>query len=1490
MGWVDGLRLPGRAVLGLMSHVIAIDPVVTASGRVETREDIVMVAVPELAAADDDLSRRLTDEVGALPGVAWVATNAVLGRIVVGLADPPAAADDVHACVAKVRAGHASDAESAGGRQPEPPGSAGALASPLAALLGDAAGLVVATAGRMAGRVPGAVQAASLITLVDTQPRLRSALQQRLGAQRADTAVAVANAAAQAVAGGVTGLAVDAALRVAQVDEAWQGRRCWRRHEARLLGSAASASAGPATANRPGRLPEGHVERYAPGSAGVGAVAAGVALATGGGPGRAAALAIASLPKAAGAGREAFACVLGRALAGRGALVMDRRVLRRLDRVDTAVLDVDALTTGRPVVSDVVALPGADVDAVQLATHTLFQDTVLDAPTTGQGWTLGPLDRLGVRGRTGAREQRRLRTAGALAVLGLARGTRLEAVVGVAAEPAHAADALIAAARRAGLDLILAGNGSPGTRPVTDRRVPGGDELVAAVRRLQAQGHGVLIVSRHRGALAQSDCGIGVEGHDGTPPWGAHVLVGDDLDTAALLMDATAAARTVSRHGVTLAEAGSAIGAVTTLTGRSTGASRRALLAVNSAAAVSMLSGVWAATELNRRPISPPVASTPWHLLPADKVLDAVDTTVNGLTTGQARRRYQPDPQTNPPRTGFLRAFAEELANPLTPVLAGGAALSAAIGSAADAGVVAGAAALGALVGSVQRSVTDRAVADLLAKSSVVATVRRDGEALRLPADDLVIGDVVVLAPGDVVPADCRLLEVADLEMDESSLTGESFPVSKTTAPVVASAVADRTSMAYEGTTVAAGRAIGVVVATGGGTEAGRGMATAQRSAPASGVEARLGQITRTTLPIALGSAGATMAAGLLHGKTVRQTVNAAVGLAVASVPEGLPFLVSAAQSAAARRLSRQGALVRSGRTIEALGRVDVLCFDKTGTLTQGRIRLAAISDGSRHRDAATVKSDDGLRRVLGASLRATPIATPDQPLPHLTDRAVTDAAADLGVERDHGHPGWRQTSMLPFEPSRGYHATLGGNGQGTILSVKGAPETVLPRCRVDAADQSLTKVRTRGLQAELHRLTGQGYRVLAVAERPTDRGELNDSDITGLRFLGFLGFADPVRSTAGASLRSLRDAGAQVVMITGDHPNTAATIAGELDILGGSRVITGTDLDALDDDALDQLLPTVAVVARGTPAHKVRVVQAFQRLGKVVAMTGDGANDAPAIRLADVGIALGRRGTPAARAAADLVVTDDRLETIVAALVEGRAMWRSARQALAILVGGNLGEIAFTVFGATLQGNSPLNARQLLLVNLLTDLAPALTVALRRPDANPDQLLTEGPQISLGGALTREISLRAGATATGAATGWLLARATGRGTRAQTVALAALVGSQLGQTALLGRRSPAVLAASVGSAATLAAVVQTPGISQFFGCTPLGPVGWAIAAGAATAASLGAASMPRLVDTVPPLRELGGILTGLDVDRITALVAESLSGSRLFPQGGTAR
>lgn len=550
-----------------------------------------------------------------------------------------------------------------------------------------------------------------------------------------------------------------------------------------------------------------------------------------------------------------------------------------------------------------------------------------------------------------------------------------------------------------------------------------------------------------------------------------------------------------------------------------------------------------------------------------------------------------------------------------------------------------------------------------------------------------------------------------------------------------------------------------------------------------------------------------------------------------------------------------RGALVRNSTTIEALGRVNTLCFDKTGTLTAGHIALRRVSDGAT--DVLLTGLHPRYRTIVAAALRATPGGTS---LPHPTDKAVADGAAEIAVTPREGAPGWVRVDELHFEPSRGYHAVLGGCEAGQRLSVKGAPEVVLDRCTrwarggdagagsdgsavVDSAgfDSAVFDAEARDVvDAEVERLARQGYRLLAVAERAaSDRRDLDDERVNQLCLVGLLALADPVRPTAALAVRQLQGAGITVVMVTGDHPSTAQAIAAELDVLNGSAVLTGPELDALGDEELAQVLPQVAVFARVSPEQKARIVRGLQESGRVVAVTGDGANDAPAIRLADVGIALGSGATAAAREAADLVITDEAIETITDAVVEGRGMWVSVRDAVALLLGGNLGEIIFTVGAGLLGADDALNARQLLLVNLLTDALPAMAIAVRPPPGHSaEELLAEGPDTSLGSALNREVYLRAAITAGGAGVAWLIARMlTTRGQRS-TVALVALVATQLGQTMAVRGRTPLVLGAGIASLAALATVVQVPGLSQLFGCRPLMPLGWAIALSTATLAT----------------------------------------------------
>jgi cation-transporting ATPase I len=641
-------------------------------------------------------------------------------------------------------------------------------------------------------------------------------------------------------------------------------------------------------------------------------------------------------------------------------------------------------------------------------------------------------------------------------------------------------------------------------------------------------------------------------------------------------------------------------------------------------------------------------------------------------------------------------------------------------------------------------------------------------------------------------------------------------------------------------------------VATGDETEARRGAVASKRDPSRGGVERRMKSLINLTGPVALAAGVGVIGAGLLRGRKLEELVGTGVSLAVASVPEGLPLLATAAQLAAADRLSKHGALVRNARSIEALGRVDVLCIDKTGTLTEGRVELTFVSDGE---DTSAISSlSEAGKAVLAAALRAAPDLRAGPSTQDPMDAALGRAGNAQKVEPDTR--ALVRSEDLAFEAGRAYQAVVYRSAERVLLAVKGSPEAILPHAEYTlrgAERLPLDRALRSELLAKAREFGRRGLRVLAVAERSANAGEALDlSRLEALTFRGFIAFSDPVRPSSAQAVADLRAAGVEVVMLTGDHPSTAEAVARDVNLLRGRAVITGTELTELSDEELDRRISGLGVFARVTPAQKVRVVRALQRAGRVVAMVGDGANDAPAIRLSNVGIAIGEGSTSAARAAADIVLTDERIETLVLAVVEGRAMWASVRDAVSILIGGNLGEIGFTLGAGLVDGRPPLNARQLLLVNLLTDVAPAMAIALRPPSQTTmASLAKEGPEASLGRALNRDIASRAVVTTLGASSAWLIGRFIGTRANANTIGLLALVGSQLGQTLVSGRFSRPVLVTSISSAALLAGIVQTPGLSHLFGCRPLGPIGWATAIGASTAATYAASRFPALVSEV---------------------------------------
>jgi cation-transporting ATPase I len=1413
-------------------------------------------------------AREVEQRLDGLDGVSTVEVNAVQGRVAVRHDPSRISRAELARVIGEVEAAQGLNTAPVAAASVVDPANTEPLVRELAALATNLGGLGYWATTSLVfplGRIPPLIPA--LVSLVDFTPRLHSEVESWLGRSAADTLFALGSAVSNSLAGSPIVLITDAVRRFCLHREASARQQAWCQWDAEWLAERPGAyRANPLdVGSRPVPLPDGPIEQVSTYSA-VLAVASYAAVLLGTrNSARALAMLSAGVPKPARAGREAFTAQLATDLSAQGGLVLDPDLLDRLDRVDTIVLDDQALVTGRRVVDEVLALtPSIDsVELFQRAHEVIDIDLAHADPSraarrsnragwAAMSWTDSPFDKKSGGNVntehpselvTEARRRAREWSACGAAVFVLLRDSQPVGLVAIAAELDPLAEAMVAAAGRAGLVLVAETTTGLHRKLDADGAVDGGARLTSSVRVLQASGHVVAVISAHsRPALAAADVGIGIVDQSGTLPWGAHAMF-PGLIEASVVLGAVPAARDNSRTSAILSVAGSSVGALFAALGPALGAGARAAFPVHLASLFAIATATWAGAGPARQPSPVPVERTPWHAMSPQAALDRLGSRPGGLNQQESQRRRAEQPTNgDEPEVSLARASVEELANPLTPALAGGAGLSASVGSITDAVIIAGVLAVNALIGGAQRLGTNRALRALRRTSAGQVMLHREGIARTASADELVPGDVIELHAGDTVPADCRLLEAAAVEVDESSLTGESALVTKEVAATAAASLGNRHSMLYQGSVMAAGQATGVVVATGDRTEMGRTARLTEQAPPPTGVQTRLKELTRQTLPVSIGAGLGLLGLDLLRGSPIDQAVGRAVSLTVAAVPEGLPFVATVAQLASARRLSARGALARNPSTIEALGRVNVLCFDKTGTLTEGRIRLRQVSDGQRA--AGLDELDEHLRQVIAVAVRASPWQ--QNQVPHQTDRAVLRGARKAGVTPNEGLDEVHLLDELVFEPSRGYHAALWRCRTTHRLSVKGAPEVVLPRCarwRRAEGIHSLDDTARRQIEHEVNALARRGYRVLAVAERTaSERSDLDESRLRDLEFCGLVALADPVRPTAAQSVGTLVRAGVEVIMLTGDHPSTAESIAVELGVLNGRRVVTGPELDQMDDEQLGAALPNISVFARVDPAQKARIVRQLRHVGRVVAVTGDGANDAPAIRLADVGIALGKKATQAARDAADVVVTDNRIETITDAIVEGRAMWSSVRDALSILLGGNLGEIAFTVGAGLFSGRQTLNTRQLLLVNLLTDVLPAMAVAVRPPpDATADQLLAEGPEASLGSALTRDIYLRAAATAGAAAAAWLLARPASLPGQSSTTALVALVGAQLGQTIAVRGRTPLVVRAVLGSGALLAIIVQVPGVSHFFGCRPLLPHQWGIALGSAGVATLAA-------------------------------------------------
>ncbi len=747
-------------------------------------------------------------------------------------------------------------------------------------------------------------------------------------------------------------------------------------------------------------------------------------------------------------------------------------------------------------------------------------------------------------------------------------------------------------------------------------------------------------------------------------------------------------------------------------------------------------------TETTTTPTTPElIKAHPWHALPPERVLELLGTSEAGLSVSEAKRRlaeFGPNELEviRPPNA--LRIFLREFKSPLIYVLLIAVLITAALREWIDSGVILAVLLINATLGTFHELRAEQAIRSLMQFLSPRARVVRDGEEQQLPARELVPGDIVLLESGIRVPADLRLLATTALMVDESVFTGESVPVVKHVSPVAADTpLADRRSMAYLGTIVTSGRGVGVVVATGSRTELGKIAELARHEIqPQTPLERQMARFARLVALFVVIGVSVISAFGLLRGDPWVLLFKFAVGAAVAIVPEGLPIVLTLVLAVSAQRMARRRAIVRQLAAVETLGSTTVIGSDKTGTLTENRMTAHSVWAAGEVFPLTQERSTSELlhipihevrertfwelppvTRVLLTGILANEATLAvsdetDQQLEGLgdpTDIALLVAGMQLGLIREEIESLYSTVVVVPFEPERRFAAVVARVGDELHLFAKGAPERILEMCTTWASPTGITPLETDRILAAAHELAGRGLRVLGfaagtISSEAAERLEelLEPRNLT---FLGLVGLWDPPRPGVREAIAECRAAGIRVVMITGDHAATAAAIAEHLGIAEReSGVLTGRELQRLSDQELCEVVQRVSVFARVEPEQKLRIVRALQANGETVAVTGDGVNDAPALRAAEIGVAMGKSGTDVAREAADIVLTDDNFVTIVAAVEEGRGAFDNLRKATFFLISTGAAMIFVLPFAILFNWPLPFYPAQLLWLNLVTN------------------------------------------------------------------------------------------------------------------------------------------------------------------------------------------
>ncbi|MBE6925879.1 MAG: cation-translocating P-type ATPase [Ruminococcaceae bacterium] len=861
------------------------------------------------------------------------------------------------------------------------------------------------------------------------------------------------------------------------------------------------------------------------------------------------------------------------------------------------------------------------------------------------------------------------------------------------------------------------------------------------------------------------------------------------------------------------------------------------------------------------------------YTLSTQQVLDKLGVTTQGLSAQEAEKRlseYGPNKLKEAEKPSLLRRFLNQLKDPMLIILMIAAAVSALTGMLsgenewAEVIIIIAVVLLNAILGVVQESKAEAAIEALQTMTAATCKVIRDGKQISLPSSELVPGDIVVLEAGDAVPADGRIIENASLKIEEAALTGESVPVNKLidalnlTAGVEDVPLGDRKNMCYMGSTVVYGRGKVVITETGMDTEMGKiAGALAAAGDEETPLQKKLDALGKTLSFIVLGICVFIFAFNLLmHGDfhlgAILETFMVAVSLAVAAIPEGLATVVTVVLSIGVTKMSKRNAVIRRLTAVETLGCTQVICSDKTGTLTQNKMTVVECFGEEKLVATAMALCSD-------ANLNDS-----DEAEGEPTECALVNFACKLGLKKQALEAETPRVDEAPFDSGRKMMSTVHAIGGKFVQYTKGGPDVVLARCKYyleKGEVKPMTEAKIAEIMSANKQMADKALRVLAAAQRlwdvkPADNSPENlEQDLV---FLGLTGMIDPVRPEVKAAIEECRNAGIRPVMITGDHKDTAVAIAKELGIItDASEAITGAELDAIFDEDICEFVKKFGVYARVQPEHKTRIVKAWKANGCITAMTGDGVNDAPSIKSADIGVGMGITGTDVTKNVADMVLADDNFATIVSAVGEGRRIYDNIRKAIQFLLASNMSEV-LGVFGATLMGFVLLNPVHLLFINLVTDCFPALALGMeeaepdtmnRPPRNSKDGIFSGGLGVDVvyQGILVTVITIVAyliGAFMDPEIGSFAALRAAGESGHGMTMAFLAMsmceifhsfnLRSQRKSVFSLHTHNKVLWAAMLGSLLLTTLVIEVPFLANAFGFTTIGLMEYGIAIGLA--------------------------------------------------------